>query len=115
MTAAQLDILDVPGPADRERDAVLALIAGDPKNARSRSAVVEAIAASVDPDGCTCANLWRPLIPSWVYHRVVGATVNALTKAGVLVPTGEWVVSDDTHGRNSGRPMRRYRWHGARA
>jgi hypothetical protein len=110
MTATQLDLLSIPAPADFEKDAVLGLIAGDPLHARDRAAVVEAIAASVRPDGTTDANTWRPLIPSYVYPAVVGATVNALMKAGVLVPTGQWVTSDDRKGRNSGRPMRILRW-----
>jgi hypothetical protein len=96
--------------ADPVKDAVLALIAGDIVHKRDRAAVVEAIAASVRPDGTTDANAWRPLIPPYVYPRVVGATVNALTKAGVLIPTGQWVISDDRKGRNSGRPMRVWRW-----
>jgi hypothetical protein len=110
MTATQLDLLAMPAPADREKDAVLALISGDLVHARDRAAVVKAIAASVRPDGTTDANTWRPLIPPYVYSRVIGATVNALMKAGVLVPTGQWVISDDRKGRNSGRPMRVLRW-----
>lgn len=107
MTAAQLDLLDV---AD-QKDAVLELIAGDPIHERDREAIVAAIRASVRTDGTVGANDWRPRIPQWVYPRVVGATVHALTKAGVLEPTG-WDISDDVRGRNSGRPSRRYRWRG---
>jgi hypothetical protein len=110
MTATQLDLLAEPSPADRDKDAVLALISGDPLHARDRQAVVDAIAASVRPDGTVCSNDWRPLIPTWVHPRVIGATVNALMKAGVLIPTGQWVISDDRKGRNSGRPMRVLRW-----
>lgn len=110
MTATQLDLLAEPAPADREKDAVLALISGDPLHARDRQAVVDAIAASVRPDGTVCSNDWRGLIPTWVYPRVIGATVNALTKARVLTPTGQWVISDDVHGRNAGRPARVYAW-----
>ena len=115
MTATQLNLLDVAyaaGP-DSHTVAVLALIAGDPVHARDREAIVDAIRASVDYQGLTSSNGWRPLLPAWVYPRVVGATVNALTKAGVLVPTGHWVTSDDIKGRNSGRPARVYRWNGA--
>jgi len=110
MTATQLDLLDEPAPADPTADAVLALIAGDPLHARDRDAIVDAITVAVRPDGTVTSNDWRGLIPSWVYPRVIGATVNALTKAGVLVPTGQWVISDDVHGRNAGRPARVYRF-----
>lgn len=109
MTATQLDILDTAyaaGP-DPHTAAVLALIAGDPLHARDREAIVDAIRSAVRADGTVTSNDWRPLIPAWVYPRVVGATVNALTKAGVLTQVG-WDVSTDTHGRNSGKPCRRY-------
>lgn len=112
MTPMQLDLLDACA-TDPVKDAILALIAGDPLHARDREAIVSAIRDSVDQQGMTSSNHWRPLIPAFVYPRVVGATVNALTKAGVLVPTGEWLTSNDVHGRNSGRPVRLYRWTGA--
>ena len=108
----QLDLLDsayAAGP-DPHTQAVLALIAGDPVHDRDREAIVDAIRASVDYAGITSSNHWRPLIPTWVYPKVVGATVNALTKAGVLVKTGQWLISNDVHGRNSGRPTMTYRW-----
>ena len=108
----QLDLLDAAyatGP-DPHTAAVLALIAGDPINDRDREAIVDAIRSSVRADGTVSGNDWRRHIPTWVYPRVVGATVNALTKAGVLIPTGDWDISTDTAGRNSGKPARRYRW-----
>lgn len=90
--------------------ALLDLIHGDPIHDRDREAVVDAIRAAVTDDGTVCGNDWRVRIPSWVYPRVVGATVNALARAGVLRATGEWVASDDFAGRNSGKPVRVYRW-----
>lgn len=108
----QLDLLErsyLDGP-DPATQAILECIAGDRLHERDREAIITAIRASVDANGCTSANHWRSLIPTWVYHRVVGATVNALTKAGHLTFTGEWVLSDDAHGRNVGKPMRIYRW-----
>lgn len=109
MTPMQLDLLDTWAP-DPAKDAVLALISGDPLHARDRAAIIDAISAAVRPDGTVSSNDWRGLIPTWVYPRVVGATVNALTKAGVLTPTGQWVISDDVLGRNAGRPARIYAW-----
>jgi hypothetical protein len=108
----QLDLLNrayIDGP-DPMTQAILDLIDGDPIHERDREAIVDAIRASVDADGHTSANHWRGLIPTWVYHRVIGATVNALIKGGHLTPTGEWVLSDDVRGRNVGKPMRLYRW-----
>lgn len=110
----QLDLLDAAyatGP-DPHTAAVLALIAGDPVHDRDREAIVAAIRASVDHNGVTSSNHWRPLIPTWVFPNVVGATVNALTRTGVLVKTGQWLISDDVHGRNSGRPVMTYQWRG---
>jgi hypothetical protein len=113
----QLDLLDLDPRAyacgvDPVTAAILDLIAGDPLHERDREAVVDAIRVSVGSDGLTHANRWRPHVPAWVYPRVVGATVHALASRGCLVPTGDWVVSDDVAGRNSGKPMRVYRWHG---
>ena len=107
----QLDLLDsayATGP-DPDTAAILALMNGDPCHDRDREAIIDAIRASVDSNGTTTANRWRPLIPTWCFPNVVGATVNALTKAHVLEWTGQWEISDDIHGRNSGRPMRVYR------
>jgi len=111
----QLDIFDTAYAAgvDPHTAAILDLIAGDPIHDRDREAVVDAIRAAVKPDGTVSSNDWRGLIPAWVYSRVVGATVNALASRGVMVRTGEWVVSDDHRGRNSGKPTRVYRWLGA--
>lgn len=95
---------------DPATQALLDLIHGDPIHDRDREAVVNAIRTAVRDDGTVCGNDWRRLIPQWVYPRVVGATVNALARAGVLRATGEWVASDDLAGRNSGKPVRVYRW-----
>ena len=95
---------------DPATQALLDLIHGDPIHDRDREAVVNAIRAAVRDDGTVCGNDWRRLVPQWVYPRVVGATVNALARAGVLRATGEWVASDDLAGRNSGKPVRVYRW-----
>ena len=99
---------------DDNTAALLRLIDGDPVHARDREAVVDAIRVAVRPDGTVCGNDWRGLIPAWVYPRVIGATVSALARQGVLRPTGDWVVSDDVAGRNRGKPAKIYRWHGPR-
>ena len=108
----QLDLLDnvYAAGVDPETAAILDLMAGDPIHDRDREAIIDAIRASVGPDGLTTANRWRPLIPAWVFSNVVGATVHSLVALGRLVPTGRWVVSDDRKGRNSGKPQRQYEW-----
>jgi hypothetical protein len=110
----QLDIIDAIA-AVTEKAAILELINADPKHARARDAIVEAIRAAIRPDGTVCSNHWRPHIPDWVNPRVVGATVAAPAARGVLIPTGEWDISNDRRGRNTGRPVRVYRWAGAPA
>lgn len=108
MTAVlQLDLLATPDPA---RDAVLALICGDPLHARDRAAVVDAIRRSVRADGTCSSNDWRPLIPSHVYPAVIGAVVAALARADVLLPTDAWVMSTDVKSRNGNKPTRIWRW-----
>jgi len=111
--SAQLAFVYADG-VDKDTAALLDLIDGDPIHARDREAVIDAIRAAVRPDGTVCGNDWRGLILQWVYPRVVGATVHALAKRGVLQFTGDWAISDDVRGRNSGRPTRIYVWHGPR-
>ena len=107
---AQPDLWSYAAGVDPATQSLLDLIDGDPIHARDREAVIDAIRAAVRSDGTVCGNDWRGLIPTWVYPRVIGATVNALGRAGVLQSTGEWRISDDLAGRNSGKPVRVYRW-----
>jgi len=109
----QLELLDrtyIDGP-DPVTQGILECIAGDRLHERDREAIITAIRSSVQPNGTVSSNDWRPLIPTWVYHRVVGATVNALIKAGHLVHEDEkYVRSNDVKGRNSNKPTPLYRW-----
>lgn len=112
--SAQLEFRFYADGVDPNTAALLDLMDGDPIHARDREAVIDAIRAAVRPDGTVCGNDWRGLIPQWVYPRVIGATVHALGRHGVLQATGDWAISDDTAGKNSGKPVRVYRWHGPR-
>lgn len=112
--SAQLEFRVYADGVDPDTAALLDLMDGDPIHARDREAVIDAIRAAVRPDGTVCSNDWRGLIPAWVYSRVIGATVHALINRRILQPTGEWAISDDVRGRNSGRPTRIYEWHGPR-
>jgi hypothetical protein len=112
--SAQLEFRFYADGVDPNTAALLDLMDGDPIHARDREAIIDAIRAAVRPDGTVSGNDWRGLIPQWVYPRVIGATVHALARHGVLVATGDWVISDDTAGRNSGKPVRKYFWRGPR-
>lgn len=57
-------------------------------------------------------NLLRPLVRGNVKPSRIGAFHRRACLEGLIAPTGEWEISDDTEGRNSGRPMRCYRWVG---
>ena len=112
--SAQLEMRFYADGVDPDTAALLDLMDGDPIHARDREAVIDAIRAAVRPDGTVCSNDWRGLIPQWVYPRVIGATVHALGRRRILQATGDWRISDDTAGKNAGRPVRVYRWHGPR-
>jgi hypothetical protein len=59
-------------------------------------------------DGRIDPNVIRRRIPTWVQPQIVGPTYRAMCRSGVIQPDG-WVISDDTRGRNSGKPARTYR------
>lgn len=97
------------GPADPDTRALLELIAGDPIHEDDRAAVVGAIVAAARANGGRVdPNEVRKRLDGSVYPRVVGATYQSLAAKGVLVPDG-WTISQDKHGRNSGKPARKYR------
>lgn len=55
-------------------------------------------------------NRMRPLTRGVVAPRRTGAFYRRACLEGLIAPTGDWSVSDDTEGRNAGRPMRTYRY-----
>lgn len=58
-------------------------------------------------------NVMRPLLRGVVGPKRTGAFYRRACLEGLLRPTGEWSVSDDTEGRNAGRPIRVYELGGA--
>lgn len=58
-------------------------------------------------------NALRPLLRGEVKPCRIGAFTNRALQQGLLSWTGEWEVSDDAHGKNSGKPARIYRWLGS--
>lgn len=85
--------------------AISALLLVEPRNRSAVLAVVSAIVgdAMADPFRETTANRWRALLPSWIAPPLIGATVNRLRAAGLLVATGRYVRSTDTAGRNGNK------------
>lgn len=111
MTAVddQLSLHFPSGRIDSATESILELVAGDPLHEDDRAAVVRAILAAAAADnGRVDPNQVRKLIPDNVYPRVTGAVYQSLAKKGVLVVDG-WTVSEDTTGRNTGKPCRVYR------
>ncbi|MCP2248161.1 hypothetical protein LX86_006937 [Lentzea aerocolonigenes] len=89
---------------------IAALLAAEPRNRASVCAVTAVIVddALRDPFRETTANRWRTGIPSWVAPPMVGVTVRRMLSLDVLVPTGRYVRSTDTRGKNGGKLMRVY-------
>ena len=74
-----------------------------------QSALVEA----ADADGIVRPNVLRPLVRGRIAPRRISAFTSRAVARDLIVPTGEWEISDDHAGRNAGRPMRTYRLAGA--
>jgi len=66
-------------------------------------------------DGWISPNALRPLVRGHVSPRRIGAFANRALKQGLVFYAGTYEISDDTEGRNSGRPCRVLRWVGGRA
>lgn len=116
MTADQLAFgIDLPHRSITDETAsILALMNGDPIHRSDRERIVQAIlyvanhsAGIVDPNKVR-TRLTAPSGDLLVYPRLMGAVYRQLAQAGVLAPAG-WIVNEDRHGRNAGRPMRCYR------
>lgn len=96
---------------------LLDLVAHDrmtPRPAEEWDYYVRAVrfAATAD-DGVVRPNTLRALVRGHVAPRRIGAFTNRAKCEGLLVDTGQWETSDDTEGRNAGKPMRVYRLGGA--
>lgn len=58
--------------------------------------------------GRVSPNHVRPLIAGHIKARRVGPFYRRACLEGLLLPTQDWDVSDDTTGKNAGRPVRVY-------
>jgi hypothetical protein len=100
-------------PVDAATADLLDLIASDRLHADDSATVVAAIrATAAEHAGVVDPNRVRALLRnehgSVVTPQVIGATYQALAKAGVLVADG-WVITEGSTSGNNGRPARRYR------
>lgn len=69
-----------------------------------------ALKESADPAGYLSQNTVRPLITDKIAPRRVGPFYRRACAEGLIHALDEWEISDDVKGKNSGRPVRKYRW-----
>lgn len=103
-------------PVDDDAADLLSLVAGDksgPWADEEWHRFTQALEAASDLDGRIDPNFLRPLLRGSVAPNRIGAFTNRAKAEGLIAWGGEWVTSDDTEGRNSGKPARVYRWLGA--
>lgn len=102
---------------DDETADLLSLVANEhpaiPSEAEEWHRFTQALEAASDLDGRIDPNFLRPLLRGSVAPNRIGAFTNRAKAEGLIAWDGEWVTSDDTEGRNSGKPCRVYRWLGA--
>jgi hypothetical protein len=73
---------------------------------------VRCLRHAADEHGVIQPNTLRPLVRGVVAPQRIGAFVHRATSRGLVAYTGEWQVSDDTEGKNAGKPARVMRWVG---
>ena len=100
-------------PVDDDTADLLSLVANDQTHPRPQEEwefFERALRfAGVADDGRINPNALRAIVRGHVAPRRIGAFTIRAKAEGLIVDTGEWVVSDDTEGRNAGRPCRVYR------
>lgn len=100
-------------PIDDDTASLLDLVANDevtPRPQEEWEFFVRAVRfAGTADDGVVNPNTLRSLIRGHVAPKRIGAFTSRAKAEGLIVDTGEWVVSDDHEGRNAGRPCRVYR------
>lgn len=99
-------------PVDDDTADLLSLVANDkmhPRPAEEWDIFVAALRRAADADSRIDPNVLRPLLRNEVAPRRIGAFTNRAKAEGLIADTGEWQTSDDTEGRNGGKPCRVYR------
>jgi hypothetical protein len=102
---------------DEATESLLALVADDGHvSADYEWAVyVNALENCAAVDGLIFPNMLRRHVRGSVAPRRIGAFANRALSQGLVEYTGEWEISDDTEGRNGGKPARIMRWLGGAA
>ena len=98
-------------PVDDDTADLLSLVANDrmhPRPADEWAIFTDALRSAAD-HGRIDPNVLRGLVRHCVAPRRIGAFTNRAKAEGLIVDTGEWQTSDDTEGRNGGKPCRVYR------
>lgn len=99
---------------DEKTADLLQLMSGDPIHAGDRRRITHAIVADANANAGKVdlnrvrARLTDPAGNLTVYPRVVGATIQTLTRRGALRPMG-WVTCNGSTSGNNGKPQRAYR------
>lgn len=99
-------------PVDDDTADLLQLVANDqmhPRPAEEWVAFLNALYLVAEDDGRIDPNELRPVLRGNVAPGRIGAFTNRAKAEGLIADTGEWQTSDDTEGRNGGKPCRVYR------
>lgn len=99
-------------PVDDDTADLLSLVANDqmhPRPAEEWAEFQRCLTLAADNTGHIDPNRFRSWIRGQVAPNRIGAFTLRAKAEGLIVDTGEWVTSDDTEGRNAGRPCRVYR------
>ena len=103
-------------PVDDDTATLLDLLADDGSVSPSREEewahFLTSLRRCADRDGLVRPNDLRPLLRDHVKPQRVGAFTHRALSAGLVEYTGDWQLSDDTAGRNGGKPSRIMRWIG---
>lgn len=96
-------------PVDDPTADLLSLVAdpGHPSADHEWHLFVEAVRTSAH-GGLVSQNRVRPIITGRIAPRRVGSFYSRACREGLIRATGEWTVSTDKAGRNSGKPCRMY-------
>lgn len=98
------------GSLDAATEAILERINGNDRYTDDRFEVVRAVLYVADQhDGRVSLNDVRLCLRHLRHPFVVGPTIQSLCRRGVLGVAG-WEISDDSKGRNKGKPQRVYRY-----
>jgi hypothetical protein len=104
-------------PADSDTASLLDLIAEQhpaiPSERAEWDAYLDALATvAARHAGLIPPNELRPLVRGVVKPNRIGAFTHRALSQGLVRRTGDWQVSDDTTGRNSGKPAPVMEWLG---